>query len=458
MNKALATALLGSLIWTAQADACGLEWGDPSGRLPFESIDSQGHLLLVEKLGNIVLSEASVGEEGHADEIPIYALFMSESHSASPLGLGWQLPLLQSHLVQVGANPDTFRLIQPDGMSRLFWRTKNDSKLLEGQGDWKASIEGSDTVYVWAPCGAKLTYKNGKISQMVINGKTLDYVYQGGEAVEIRRGDTSVFRITKSKQDSSKTIEIGRDEPIEIFFAQRPRVQAVNGMNIVNGFDSSLCKITGNGNAKSFEYGTDDRVRPTIKIEDRLIVWNPEDGRVVRDGPWTYESTAGKFPADRRTIKRRNDDGENESWHLDDASGKLSKRTSDGVTTISTWFVNGILANRLRAKKQVAADGTAKVLESYVYNEKGQILRKEIDGLSTEYKYDQSNGQLLERTEGEKRTVYHREEDGSMEMETFTHGKRSVYRYSKEGRILSGVHGGQEFDFESLIKKLSDLR
>ncbi|MDD4017070.1 MAG: hypothetical protein PHV28_03910 [Kiritimatiellae bacterium] len=111
-----------SLFIASPVSACGIVWHELwQIKGPFEGVDKQGHVLLIQKLGEIETSSGS--------KLPFYAYFKSDSANRSPIaGHGWCVPLLESKIVQVGAN--YFCMYQPDGFQRYFVRDKKELSTL----------------------------------------------------------------------------------------------------------------------------------------------------------------------------------------------------------------------------------------------------------------------------------------------------------------------------------------
>lgn len=62
----------------------------------------------------------------------------------------------------------------------------------------------------------------------------------------------------------------------------------------------------------------------------------------------------------------------------------------DGIKKVTRWFTSGILAGKIRSIETTKAD-KAISLQRYSYDEKGKILREQVNGLEKIYK----NGQLV---------------------------------------------------------------
>ena len=117
-------------------------------------------------------------------------------------------------------------------------------------------------------------------------------------------------------------------------------------------------------------------MRPTLKIGDRLIVWDAGSRHIVKHGEWTYTITEPdeKYPLDNAAIGRKNAKGQTEFWHRDGRNGQEITQGVDGVRKIRTWFTSGILAGKVRKAVEVAGEKTATIYRA-AYDENGRLLR-----------------------------------------------------------------------------------
>ena len=356
----LFTTLLASSVF-----GCGIGWTEPKSH--FEGVDYQGHVMQVEKLGDL--------DAGKGLFLPIFAVFTSHSGNNSPYaGHGWTVPLLESRMLQVDENG--FKLDQPDGWFRMFGRDKNNPTILNGQGGWKAEIRG-DTITAWADCGSKLVFNKGRLVSMQLKERKFDFLYEGNRVSEIREGNLPVLRVEKEAITGEVTgFRLADNRQIGLERSQRPRVQVINNQNLVGGMDQGLSKITqADGSVRTIEYGVDDKLNPTMKLGDRLIVWNPASKKIVKDGDWTYDIKPGAGPFDNAAIGRRNAKNQSEFWHRDGAKGEEIVQGIDGIKSVTTWFTSGYLAGAIRKKEEISR-GAGRLVFLASYDESGKLIRE----------------------------------------------------------------------------------
>lgn len=363
---------------------CGITWLEP--RSHFEGVDSQGTVSIVKVLGNI--------QGGEGKEFPIFAIFNAKDQVSSPyLGFKWKLPLLESKIVQIDEN--TFRLDQPDGWYRFFWRDRKDPNVLNGQGDWKAVIQGN-TVTAWADCGTKLVFNSGRISSMQIKDRQFTYTYLNQKVSEVRESDRPVVTVISDPRSGEVEGLRLQDQTIEFTRGQVPRVQTIDNMNVVAGMESAVSGISTASEKLNFEYGVDSIINPTIQINDRLITWKAKTGEIVSDGDMLYKIQQGSGKSDNAFIARTNLQGKSESWFYDSGKGRETIE-KNGKTTIRSWYTSGKLHGKSRRVIEVEG-GKQRVLEETIYDEEGRILRELKNTVqTTKFKYD---GDRVEITYG----------------------------------------------------------
>lgn len=350
----------------ATAFPCGLSWNKPGSH--FEGVDYQGDVFLVEELGKL--------EVGGGTAFPIYAAFESINRQPSPyLGAGWMLPLLEANFVQLDEN--TFRLNQPDGKFRLFWRDAKNPAILNGQGEWKAEIRG-ETITAWADCGDKITFNRGHITGLQAGEEKLNYVYSNGRVSEIRQNGAVVLTVqTDSKTGEVIGLALASGKSVGFEQGQKPQVQNIGGRNVVARVEKSLHKaLLPDGRSKTFDFAVDAQLQPTIKIEGgREIAWNAVSGKIVRDGDWKYCVEIDEGPFANAKISRSNA-GATESWFYDEKSGEETIVTKDRKLKRS-WFPSGILMGKIRRIEE-EVNGRKKEM-SFSYDEKGRRIRRNGD-------------------------------------------------------------------------------
>ena len=398
------------IVATGEALSCGIDWRLP--RSHFEGVDEQGHVLYCEKIGDLDVTKDL--------QIPIYIMFKSNWMADSPcLGKGWMLPLLESRIEQTAER--SYRIWQPNGWYRDFGYSKSSETVLEGQGGWKAEIRG-DTITAWAPCGWKLVFTKNKLMAIIAqNNQRLDLVSRNGQVDEVRANGQCLLRVERDAMTGRvKGLALRGGKRIAIEQQLRPRVQQMGERNEVKGEDYSLAKITlADGTVRIYEYGVDDQLRPTLKIEDRLIVWDPGTQLIVKDGEWIYDIKPDeKNPWANAAIGRKNASGQTEFWHYDGAQGREITQTLDGIKTEKTWFTSGILAGKVRKIYQTLLGGSTTVVFSASYDDKGRMIRETT-------------------ADGRKRTCRYLDDGGKEKTYLSSNGYGRIYYYNNDGQLVA---------------------
>lgn len=349
------------------ARACGILWNSP--RSHFEGLDAQARVFLVEKIGELDL--------GGGLKLPIQALFKSGWAGNSPyLGTGWQLPLLESNIVQI--DDRTFIMRQPGGWYRTFYRTKGSPEILDG-GMWKAEIKG-EQITAWADCGDKLVFGKGRLLSFSIKDRTFTLVYSGDKVTEIREGGTTKLAVAWNDAGTEAMALQYNGKRLDLARAERPRVQNVAGKNMVVGIDRSLGRASGaNLPTKSYQYGVDDRLQPTLKTSARVFTWDPGvGGRIVSDGRWTYDVKPGAKAGDNAAIGRQDAQGQKEFWHNDKKRGTEITERRNGMRLVTSRFVKGALKGKIR-RQDIFEGGKLTSSHSWIYDENAKLIREIIN-------------------------------------------------------------------------------
>ncbi|MBE2203558.1 MAG: hypothetical protein IAE94_04405 [Chthoniobacterales bacterium] len=375
----------------------------------------------VEKLGDL--------HAGKGLSLPIYAVFTSHSGNNSPYaGHGWTVPLLESRMLQVDENG--FKLDQPDGWFRMFGRDKNNPNILNGQGGWKAEIRG-DTITAWADCGSKLIFNKGRLVSMHLKDRKFDFLYEGNRVSEIREGNLPVLRVEKEAITGEVTgFRLADNRQIRLERSQRPRVQVINNQNLVGGMDQSLSKIThADGTVRTIEYAVDDKLNPTMKLGDRLIVWNPASKTIIKDGGWTYDIKSGAGLFDNAAIGRKNAKNQSEFWHRDGAKGEEIFQGIDGVKNVTSWFTSGQLAGRMRQSAERYRQA---------YDEHGNLMRQFLGDTIVEYRRSE-NGEVTKEFRNGKQYLEKIYSDGKLSKVVYSSGLIQTFGYDGDNVFVTNV-------------------
>lgn len=351
--------------------SCGLSWEVPTNH--FDGVNEQGYVSYWEKIGEVDL--------GNDLKLPLIVNFRSNRESSSPyLGQGWLLALLESNIFQVDENK--FMMVQPDGLQRWFWRDKPGSTTLDGQGRWKAEIKGN-TITAWATCGWKLSYNKGRIASITTpKSRKLEFVRSGAVnlVTEIRENGAAVLRVETDSRTNKVSGLAFNNQHIGIELADKPRVEALNGRNLIGMMDKSLNKLMlPGGTARSYEFAVNDKIQPTLKItnkadKERLFTWNPTTKQIASDNDWTYKITGANALANA-AIGRTNVKKQTEYWFLDEAKGQETTQDIDGIKNTTSWFTSGVLVGKIR-KKETTENGTQITAYRAAYDDEGHLIRE----------------------------------------------------------------------------------
>jgi hypothetical protein len=360
----LGIALVASVL---EAQACGIDWLVPVNH--FDGVNEFGKLSYWRGIGEIDL--------GDGLNVQLVLGFNPTRKNSSACGPGWFLGPMDANLVQIDER--RFLLTQPDGILREFWRDNPTDRVLHGQGNWQGEIT-QNTVNLWAPCGWKLTFFNGRIQSITTpKDRILNFVYGNGPNVsEVQEGVKTVLRID-TDTDGNITGLTYENNHISMEMGQRPRVDVIKQLNMVGGMEQSLHHIgVTDGMVETYDFAVDDKVQPTLRISgdtDRMFTWNPSTGQAVRDGNWTYNIVPDINPYENAQIGRSDIAGGNEYWFLDKINGREIMKRANGIQTIRTWFTTGQLTGLLRST-QTSVNGQNLQSERYLYDENGLILRE----------------------------------------------------------------------------------
>ena len=359
----LLSLALGVVVHGAQG--CGIDWSLPKNH--FDGVNEFGFVSIWENIGNIDLGDGLV--------LPLNANFRSDrTASSSTLGTGWHLALLDANIVQIDER--TFMMFDPAGPFRLFWRDPKNPNILSGQAGWKAAIQ-NDSITAWSDCGAKLIFNKGRIVSIQLKEKTFTYNYQDGKVAEIHEGNKLILTVKKKPITGEVTgLSLLGNQEIQIEQAERPRIQSIQGKNLVVGKDMTLGKVSaGAGVQKTYDYGVTVTLQPTVTVTDigkspRQIVWDTATRFITADGDWTYDIKPSPNKGFNAAIERINSKKQKEFWSYDSIKGIEKLVTTDGNTELRSWFVSGSLAGKPRSVYS-GNEGY-----KYIYDEKGDCKSK----------------------------------------------------------------------------------
>ncbi len=376
-----------------KAEACGLNWSQPKSH--FEGVSFQGYVFLVESLGDIVLKDGK--------KLPVWALFCSESNTTSPyLGHGWELPLLESRIVQLDER--WFRVVEPTGWYRYFWRDEKDPTVLHGQNNWKGVIRGN-SISVMADCGDRLDFRDGRIVSMDLKGRKLQIERTVDGTVALKEGSSTLLAVQKGLTKEGLEMKWGNGDLLEITQVARPLVEVIGGRAVIGRKVESLGVITrGNGEKRTWEYAVDGKLRPSLKQGDRLITWDPTTRHIVSDADWTYDIKPGEGLRDTNAaIGRTNAQGQKEFWHYNQSNGEEVTVDSNDLKKRKVSFISGLLQGKLRKIEVSQGDSTVAMIQKS-FDEKGRLLRYSESGFGTEEWY-YGEGGSIQKTEIEKGSI-----------------------------------------------------
>lgn len=376
--------------------ACGLSLGGvPKDH--FNGVNAQGFVSYWEKIGSIDLEEGV--------DFPLNIGFESDRSWKSPyLGYGWVFPLLDSHIIQI--NENHFEVLQPDGYTRHYNRDLKDPMLLSSGAGWKGVIDGNNTVILWANCGWKLIYTNGKISSIgTPKGQTLIFNRDGtGVVKELVQGTRTVLSVNRDFNGMVTGLLIGARK-IELSQTDKPRMEILDGKSVVGAMDQSLGKVIVNGNegtAKTYDYAPTETLQPQLTVQNgtegpRKFVWDVASRMILKDGPWSYKIT---FPTPKElnaAIERKNLNGQSEFWYDNRLTGVVSTIDTNGFKKTCYYFTSSNLKGSLR-KVEESKNGITKVVRKITYDELGRAARiyDESDGLYI-IGYDKNGSQILKQ-------------------------------------------------------------
>jgi hypothetical protein len=346
--------------------ACGVDWRVPTNH--FDGVNEWGKLSYWRQIGKIDL--------GDNLEIPLIIGFNPTRGDSPYLGRGWMISILESNIVQV--DESKFLLTQPDGISRQFWRGKPTDTVLQGQGGWKGEIK-DNSITVWAECGWKLVFNRGKITSIATpKNRIINLVYTNGRVSEIQEQGRTVLRVESDLMSGRVNGLTYGTNHIGIELGDKPKVETIQGLNVVAGSEQSLHKLAfANGTQAIYDFGVDEKLQPTLKVSgdaSRQFVWNPMSGKAVQDGEWAYDIKPTDAQYTNAAISRTNSKSQTEFWYLDKEKGVETVKRLDGIQRITNRYTSGQLAGKIRDIREIENGVTRTILKNS-YDEMGRPIR-----------------------------------------------------------------------------------
>jgi hypothetical protein len=355
-----------TLISTRGADACGLDWLPPAYH--FEAVDYAGHF---DKWWRIARIHNVEGRD-----IPIFVGFNSARQGMSALlGLGWSLPIFESHVVQTSA--DEFLMMTPDGQTERLIRDSSDRRRLIGSGGWAVSIEG-DTMTAYASCGWKIVFVRGSI-QSFVGPSGASYVCRiaGDGHRQLLKGDRVLVEFGRDGLDDSQLVLKVEGYKVKLGKVQRPVIADVAGVPVITGYAQALGVVQSEDVELKLEYEAGPELKPGIQIREdnnspRRVTWDRNTKCVQADGVWKYSTTsAPNFPA----ITRVNENGTEEKWAIDQIKGITAIRNLGGPEIRTYRFASGKMSGRIRKVEEVS-EGKVSVTMARNYDDLGRLIRQ----------------------------------------------------------------------------------
>jgi len=372
------------------AQGCGLNWDEPKSH--FEGVSFQGYVFLVEPLGEMELKDGR--------KLPLRALFRSESNLISPyLGHGWELPLLESHIVALDQR--WFRVVEPTGWYRFFWRDEKDPAVLHGQGNWKGVIRGN-SISVMADCGDRLDFQDGRLMGMELKGERLTIERAPDGSAAVKQGATTLLAVQRSPLRGEIELRLGQKQKLVVGYADRPIIEVVAGRPVVRMQVKSLGSITAEDGTsrRTWDYAVDEKLNPTMTIGERKIVWNPTTRHALADGGWTYEIKPGEGARDNAAIGRTNAKNHREFWYKDEPNGQETVQGADGVRQCVTYFITKRNYGAIRLIEAIRF-GKKSLKYRASYDDSGRLTRETIeDGSTIEFGTNSDGDITFRRTAG----------------------------------------------------------
>ena len=285
---------------------------------------------------------------------------------------------------------------------------------------------------------------------MTIEGRTFTFVYSGNTIIEIREGGSAKLRVVWNEERTEvKALEFEKKR-LDLELGDKPRVESVAGLAVVGGLDKSLSKIRSNASpTKTYEFGVNKAMQPTLKIGGHLLTWDPATQLVVSDGKWNYDIKPGETPASNAQMSRNDGKGAYEYWFEDTVKRVDTDVSADGIKTVTTRFPRGILSDNRRKQEQFQG-GKLIDAKSWSYDDQGRLLREIHNGKGSTYVYDKKErlSEIVD-DEGKKLMSFSYDDKDRLEKKTTSDGKVVWERkYGKDGSLQREVNDDVVFEYE----------
>lgn len=369
---------------------CGIDWHTP--RNHFSGVNERGEFSIWKDIGKI--------DFGNGFTAPLAIGFKPNRGGQSCLGRGWIVPIMDANLVQV--DDRKFMLTQPDGITRQFWRKKVTDSVLKGQGNWRGAIN-DNTITLWAECGWKLVFNKGKFTSFTTpKNRIFNVVYENGRAMALQEQGRTWLKVETDMSGTPTALTFGMTR-IGIELGDKPRVEIINGVNVVGGMERSLHTLRFPDKSQTnYDFGTDDQLQPTLKISgdtSRFFTWNAATGRLLKEGDWSYDIKPAKDRWMNAAIGRTNGQNQKEFWFKDMLNGTETVTSLNGITKVSTFFTSGNITGKIRSITETK-NGITRTISARSYDDMGRLMRNvNADGVIRMPQYD-AKGHLVKNLYG----------------------------------------------------------
>jgi hypothetical protein len=420
---------------------CGLKQGIPHEH--FTDVNSVGKLSYWLNLDQIDL--------GNGLSLPLNINFKANRKKRSPyLGKGWMLPFLEQNFVE--RNEKVFVMREPNGYVLPFRRAKGDVTLLRGREGWMARIKDDHTIEATASCGWVIDFTDGKISEMhTPDNRTITFNYRQGIVTRVDIEGTPLLTVNIDGQSKKITGLSYNGKEVSLEEGRRPMVHHQHGKLLVARIAQSLHKvILSDGKSETFEFGVDDKMKPTLKVtgsDNHLFTWSPRTKCILKDGDWTYKTVVAHkkdraIRGGRRfanaQIQRTDSKGRTESWFRDLKNGTTTIQKLDGTKIVKERFVGSGLAGKMRSVEKSQGGKTVSLFQG-TYDNNKQLVRK-LDGKGNVFEW---------KTSGNTRTMT--ENNAPVRATTFDASGRPVSEVDTKTRIRTSYNYLAQGGYQEII-------